>query len=81
MRLDDNDILQKGDIVHYLELDKDTWSNGSRFETAEVYYCVGMRVGEFIKTHSRVDYVERPEPEPDLREHVRILREAHDVTK
>ena len=60
------DIMQKGDIVHFRNLGD-----------APVDYFVGHPASLFLSLNT-VSFVERPDPtpDPDYREQVRILREA-----
>ena len=69
MILKPNDVLQEGDVIHFKN---EIWGG------IPVGYSIGMQVSEtsFFQHRDQFDYVERPDPEPDFREHVRILREA-----
>ena len=62
MKLQPNDILQQGDIV--------------RYNTGETRDIGGGSIGRKVETFIFNGHFERPDPEPDLREHVRILRDA-----
>lgn len=65
MKLQPNDRIRTGDIVHY-----NTGPLTLKLQAGHVF------IGETIKStgYSGIDYIVRPDPEPDLREHVRMLR-------
>ena len=69
MRLKPNDVLQEGDIIHY--------KKSATTHTVRGGLCGDPALdADDLTSPTGRDYVERPDPEPDLREHVRILREA-----
>ena len=70
MRLKPDDTLQEGDVIHFN--DGDVWRDLGEKGIAgrSIKY-----LAEHILATGVIDYVERPDPEPDLRERVGILRD------